>query len=174
MKVILLSAKAQFGKDTTANILKDLFEQDNKKVLIAHYADLLKYMCKHFFDWNGIKDDKGRTILQYVGTDVIRNKQPNYWVDFIISVLNLFEDEWDYVLIPDTRFPNEIDIMKKSFDTIALRIERDGFDNGLSEEQKNHISEIALDDYKFDYIVNNNGTYEDLIETCKEVIKWII
>lgn len=37
------------GKDYTANILKRLMEEDNKKVLICHYADLLKYICKTYF-----------------------------------------------------------------------------------------------------------------------------
>ena len=44
MKVILVSAKAQHGKDTVANIMKDQLEGMNKKVLICHYADLLKFI----------------------------------------------------------------------------------------------------------------------------------
>ena len=53
--------------------------------LIVHYADLLKYMCKTFFGWNGEKDEFGRSLLQRVGTDCIRNVEPDYWVDFVIS-----------------------------------------------------------------------------------------
>ena len=36
------------------------------------------------------KDEKGRHILQYVGTDVIRKQAPDFWVDFISSVLTYF------------------------------------------------------------------------------------
>lgn len=109
MQVIAISGKAQHGKDTSAKILKNMLEADGYRVLITHYADLLKYMCRTFFGWNGEKDDAGRHILQYVGTDIIRQKRPDFWVDFVTDVLALFPDDWDFVLIPDCRFPNEIE-----------------------------------------------------------------
>lgn len=56
-KVICISGKAQHGKDTTATILKAALEGRNNKVLIFHYADLLKYLCKEYFGWNGEKDE---------------------------------------------------------------------------------------------------------------------
>ena len=90
MKVITISGKAQNGKDTTAGLLKAALEADGYKVLITHYADLLKYICKQFFGWDGQKDDAGRHILQYVGTDIIRQKRPDYWVGFVTSILELF------------------------------------------------------------------------------------
>lgn len=49
MKVICISGKAQHGKDTSANLLKMMLEADGYKVLIAHYGDLVKYICKTFF-----------------------------------------------------------------------------------------------------------------------------
>lgn len=158
MKVVCISGKAQNGKDFTANALKEkIVERENCNVLITHYADLLKYICKTFFGWNGKKDAEGRSILQFVGTDVIRKENPNYWVDFIVDILGMFPSEFDYVLIPDCRFPNEIEIMKEKFDCIAVRVNRPDYDNGLSDDQKNHISETALDSFKFDYELINTG-----------------
>lgn len=172
MKIITLSAKARHGKDFTASILQALLLREGKKVLICHYADLLKYICKTFFGWNGEKDEKGRSILQYVGTDVVREKEPDYWVDFLISIFKLFSYEWDYVLIPDTRFPNEINKLKKAgFDVTSIRINRPNFDNGLTEEQKNHPSETALDDYDFDYYISNDGTVKGLAVEVNKILK---
>jgi hypothetical protein len=162
MKVILISAKAQHGKDTSALILKEIYEAKNKRVLITHYADLLKYICKTFFNWNGEKDDYGRTLLQQVGTNTVCAKQPDFWVDFIISILNLFNESWDVVIIPDCRFVNEIEKMRANFDTTLIRIVRPDFNNGLSEIQKQHLSETALDNFEFDHIVYNTGSLEDL------------
>ena len=162
MKVICISAKARHGKDASAEILKDIFEARGKKVLITHYADLLKYICKTFFNWNGKKDDYGRTMLQKVGTNTIGAQQEDFWVNFIVSILKFFPEEWDVVLIPDCRFPVEIEVMKDTFDTTLLRIERPDFDNGLSATQKAHASETALDDYKFDTIIYNSGSLEEL------------
>lgn len=156
--VILLSGKSQHGKDYTSNILKKEIEKKNQKVLITHYADLLKYICKTFFNWDGNKNENGRSILQKVGTDVIRKQKPNYWVGFIKSIITMFPNEWDYILIPDTRFPNEIEEMKKcaEFDTISVRIHRPRFESSLTEKQKQHESETALDNYCFDYKITND------------------
>ena len=168
MKVICISGKAQNGKDFTANALKEKIEEhDNCNVLITHYADLLKYICKTFFGWNGKKDAEGRSILQFVGSDVIRKNNPDYWVDFIVDILDMFPSEFDYVLIPDCRFPNEIEVMKEKFDCIAVRVNRPDYDNGLTDEQKNHISETALDDFKFDYELIYTGDISYLEEIDK-------
>ena len=171
MKVICISGKAQHGKDTTANIIKEKLTHCNyqARVLIVHYADLLKYICKSYFGWNGKKDEYGRQLLQHVGTDIIRKQKPSFWVDFVVNILQFFKDEWDYVIIPDCRFPNEIStIVDNGFDTIHIRVVRDGYVGALTEEQKQHLSETALDDIKPDYYIANNETLADLHSTIHE------
>lgn len=163
MKVICISAKAQHGKDTVANFMKECLEAKGKRVLVTHYADLLKYICKMFFNWDGQKDEKGRTLLQYVGTDIIRKKEPDYWAGFVADMLYFFEDQWDYVLIPDTRFPNEIDYLKNAgFDILYIRVIRENFESPLTEEQQKHPSETSLDDYEADVLLYNDSTLDDL------------
>lgn len=163
MQIIAISGKAQHGKDTTASVMKAMLESDGYKVLVVHYADLLKHICRSFFDWNGEKDDAGRHILQYVGTDIIRKQRPDFWVEFIIDVLQLFPNEWDYVLIPDCRFPNEIHCLKNAgFDMVHLRVVRTNFESPLTEAQKQHPSETALDGVEPDYYINNSGTLDEL------------
>lgn len=171
MKIILISGKAQHGKDTTAGFLKDALEADGYSVLITHYGDLVKYICKTFFGWNGEKDCYGRTLLQKVGTDTIRAKYPNYWVDCITNLLGIFRDEWDYVLIPDCRFPNEVDRVKGAgFDTVHLRVVRENFVSPLSQEQQAHPSETSLDDVCADWYIKNVGTLEDLRDSAIEFL----
>ncbi len=169
MKIIAISGKAQHGKDTTAGILKKQLESDGYRVLIVHYADLLKYICRSFFGWDGQKDDAGRHILQYIGTDIIREKSPNYWVDFAVDILGMFPDEWDYVLIPDCRFPNEITRLKEAgFDTIHIRVVRHNFTSPLTAEQQAHLSETALDNVAPDYYIHNTGSLDDLTRTLSD------
>lgn len=171
MKVICISGKAQHGKDTTAKMLKATLEADGYNVLIVHYADLLKHICKSFFGWDGEKNLEGRELLQYVGTDVIRGQRPDYWVDFITDVLTLFPDEWDYVLIPDCRFPNELRRIKDAgFELIHMRVLRYPFTSPLTPEQQNHISETALDNFIPDFYMENTGTLQDLMN---RVCEWV-
>lgn len=172
MKVILISGKAQHGKDTTAAMIKHHLVNDGYRVLITHYGDLVKYICKEFFDWDGEKDERGRHLLQTVGTDVVRKRYPDFWVDFISKTLSCFPNEWDYVIIPDCRFPNEINrIIDMGFDATHLRVVRDNFESPLTPEQLQHPSETALDDVRPDYYIPNAGTLKCLEQTIKEWIK---
>lgn len=171
MKVILISGKAQNGKDTTASILKQTLVDNGDRVLITHYADLLKYICTNYFGWDGKKDDKGRQMLQYVGTDVIRKQNPTLWVDFVAMILKYFKGNWDYVIIPDCRFPNEITRMiEAGFDTIHLRVHRPNFESPLTQEQQNHPSETALDNFGADVYIENDSTLTDL---KYKIRKWV-
>lgn len=169
MKVIAISGHAKNGKDTVANIIENELEMNGFRVQIIHYADLLKFICKRYLGWNGKKDEEGRTLLQEVGTYGFRWHDPNFWVDFVATVLEVLGDRWDYVLIPDTRFPNEIDVLKeKGFDVTHLRVVRSDANTGLTEEQQKHESETALDDVEPDVYVLNNGTFSELVAAMQE------
>jgi len=157
MKIICISGKAEHGKTTTAKIIKAILSERGYRVLVTNYAGVLKFICTAFFDWDGKKDETGRALLQHVGTDVVRRQDPNYWVNFMKSVLTLFQGEWDYVIIDDVRFKNEIEGLEDSFDVISLRVNRPNYENRLTEEQRNHPSETELDDYNFNYIMYNPG-----------------
>jgi len=81
-------------------------------------------------------------------------------------------------IITDMRFPNELEAVKKR-NGITIRVnrskEREMFlmnattiiDTRLTE----HPSETALDDAEFNYIVENNGTIEELIEKVRIILK---
>ena len=167
--IIPISGKAESGKDFTAMLLKIELQKQNKRVLIINYADQLKFLCQKYFGWNGEKDIKGRELLQKIGTEKVRAKNNNYWVDNVIELVKVFEDDYDYVLIPDTRFPNEIERWDKDYEFVSLRIERLNHENKLIPEQRLHVSETSLDNYDFDYYIK----CETKEEKEHEVIKFI-
>lgn len=161
--VICIAGKAGSGKDTVGQMLSEAFRSIGYNVLIAHYADLVKYCCTTFFKWDGVKDERGRSLLQFVGTDVVRAKDPDYWVNFIKDALTFFHVLYDYVIIPDCRFPNEIDIMRDNFPALLLRVVRPNYESKLTEKQKNHQSEVALDGYPADIdFLNDVDTLDEL------------
>lgn len=172
MRIILIAGSARFGKDSSAFMMKELLEKKEKKVLIIHYADYLKLFCKTYLGWNGDKvAPEGRKLLQWFGTDVVRKNYKDTWVDMIVALLKGIRTLYDYVIIPDVRFQNEIDKMYDNFDCVTVRIIRPNFDNGLTEEQKNHSSETALDDYPMEYELINDGDLKKLLETVKTFLK---
>lgn len=176
MKIVLVSGKAQHGKDTTANIIANKLITQSKKVIIFHYADYLKYIAKQYYNWNGEKDENGRHLLQYLGTDVCRKNNPNIWAMVALEFSKAFKTECDYIIIPDVRFKNEVNIWKDSnFEHIEkvflIRVNRPNFDNGLTQEQQLHASEIDLDDCKsIDFFVENDKTLIDLEKTINNIL----
>jgi len=123
---ITATGKAKAAKNSVARMLKDELEKDEKRVLITHYADPVKNICRDWFGWNGRMDEEGRSFLRYVGTEIVRAKRPDFWVDFIFGLLSMLGSEWDFVIIPDGRYPNELDLDRYGFQSHHIRIEDKG------------------------------------------------
>lgn len=170
MKIITISGMARHGKDSSAKFIRKKLEELGKKVLIIHYADYLKFICKEYFGWNGEKDEAGRTLLQYIGTEKIRNKNTNFHVEVIRLLIEVIGEDFDYIIIPDTRFPNEIqELIKYGFDVLSLKVIRDDFDSELTLEQKKHPSETALNNYHFDSYITAVDL-DDLKQECEMLV----
>lgn len=177
-KIILISGKARSGKDTLADYLKKQLELKGEKIAITCFAKDLKRLLMDFYGWDGVTKDKyWRTQLQKKGTDEtqIEKKLWNIWAKRTAEDIQIIENDFDYILIPDCRFRKEITYMQSAFpdNTEALRIIReDDFDNGLTDEQKNHISETDLDNFTFDhYICAKQGIGSLYNEVNKYIIK---
>lgn len=174
MKVVCISGKAGSGKDTFAGYMAELGKSAGKSVAVIHYADLLKYICREYFDWDGKKDENGRTLLQNVGTEFVRKKEPDFWVGFVESLMYFFPEKWDYVIIPDARFPNEIEYLRANGHVVThIHIDRPEPDARLTSEQAAHPSETALDGYPADITVTNNEDLLKLRRCAKEVAEHI-
>lgn len=154
-KLILLSAKATEGKTAFAESLKKQLEQKGRKVCIMRYASSIKRILTEYYGWNGEKTEYWRVRLQQLGTDVIRNKMnmPNFHVNRIIEDIQIVQDDFDYIILDDSRFLNEMEIPLQMFDykVATVRIHRNNYISPLTPEQQNHPSETSLDDYQFQY-----------------------
>jgi len=120
-----------------------------------------------------------RIILQQWATEVCRN---NFHQDiWVASVENKLRTTHKNVVITDCRFVNEFDTIKKSKGKV-VRVERgekpdwyrdaefynkkiqsEYFKKRL-EEQNIHASEYSSIGYDYDYVIENNGTLDQLYE----------
>ena len=123
-----------------------------------------------------------RRALQYWGTEVRRKQDDKYWVKkAVYSSLSLIA-EGKSVYVTDARFVNEIDALIE-VGGIAIRLnmspeeqekriwERDGVH--MTEEARNHPSEISLDDYE-NFVVSiftDRTTPDEVVEKVMEGIK---
>ena len=173
-KIFLISGKAQAGKDTTANLIKNELEPKGLKVINLQYSSYIKEYAKKISGWDGSEETKPRELLQVLGTDIIRKELgDDFFVKKLVEDIKVYSFFYDIITISDVRLKIEIDIPRNKFDNIyALRIVRPNFDNGLSEEEKAHPTEIDLDDYeKFDFILTNDGTIPDLGEKVSNMLE---
>ena len=177
--IIIITGEAESGKDTVAAFIKSYFYEQGKRVLLTHYADMLKYSCINYFDWDGRKDETGRSILQYVGETIRKKYDEDFWVDYLWTMLDMSSDNWDVAIIPDARHENEINVgirtivmdSKPKVDTI--KIVRKNHENSLTDEQRNDSSETDVEKLKTGYIIINDGTLDDLKEKATKVAEKI-
>ena len=164
-KLICISGKQYSGKDTLAKILLNEFT-DFKRIGIGD-AIKVEYGKKHNLTYEEIDSNKGkyRTGLIELG-DWGRSIDPDFWLKKIIE-----SDE--NIIVTDVRLIHEAEVFKKA-GAFLIRVEAD-----YSTRSKrgvitnaNDLTETSLDDFKeFDYIIENNGDYQELIENSKPLIK---
>ena len=178
MKILLISGKSGHGKDTFAQMLKEQLELKKKTVLIIRFGDAVKWFARTCFNWDGEKNEFGRTLLQTIGTDRLRTKFPTYWADIVAKFLAAIP-VWDYVLIPDWRFENELETIDTFLNNIyTFRIER--YENNelyhnpaMNKEQLNHISECELDNCNsFDWTIEHS-TLEELKQSAELILDYL-
>lgn len=177
-KIILVSGKATHGKDEVSKLLVKYLSKykDSKhmRCIKMAYGDLLKYVCKQYFGWDGEKNEKGRMLLQKVGTDICGNNNPHVWSKTLVEIIKAIWTEFDYIIISDARYKSEIKDIKKEYKdkVITIRVNRINYSSPLTEEQQKHPTETDLDNYKFDkYIIND--TINKLQKDCKILAKEI-
>lgn len=162
-------------------------DQEFKKTLLG---DEWNYIPEDFEDvllWgNEKKPMTVREFLQKLGTEAIRNGlHPQAWVNATFADYKAILDNSDGVprdkypnwIITDCRFPNEAQAIRER-NGIVVRINRDV--NGTLVRKENgalvsviggHPSEISLDDYTFDYVIDNNDNIENLIKEVEKMLK---
>ena len=181
------------GKGTVADILVD--EHGFEKV---SFADSLKDAVSAVFGWDralleGDTEESRnfreqvdtwwarkldmpfltpRTVLQQWGTEVCRNSFHN---DIWILSLERKLGDSNYI-IPDTRFPNEIDIVQRMGGQV-WRVKRGadpdwfvGYQNNGKAPPDIHASEWAWARAGFDHVVDNEGTIDQLRESVKSLL----
>ena len=162
-KIFILSGKAKSGKNLIADFIEEYYS--DKKCIQLSYAYYLKQYVKKITTWDGNEQNKPRDLLQSLGIDLIKKIDDKLLIRRVMEDVQVYSYFFDVIIITDARLIEEIETPKSLFNCITIRINKD--DNNLTLEQKKHITETNLDDYRnFDYVINNN----DISETKNQII----
>jgi signal peptidase I len=128
--------------------------------------------AKNIANWDGSEDTKPRELLQQLGVELIKTKiDDNMLIKRIIEDIKVYSYFYDYIVITDARFPNEIESIKNEFDNvISIRVNRNIY--SLEKKYQNHSTETGMNEYNnYDYIINNNDDIKALELKVMEVVK---
>jgi hypothetical protein len=169
--IIGVSGYARSGKDTVADHLADKysfsrisFAAPMKKAMyilnpIVSSDSIGNFRYKDLVDVYGLdkaKEDNPeiRRLLQIFGTEVGRSMfGENFWVD--LALKNVGSEN---IVVTDVRFKNEADKIR-SLGGQIWRVNR-----ASVKPVTGHVSEIDLDDYNFDYVIDNDYSILEMYE----------
>ena len=172
-----LVGKHGYQKDSFAKSLKDavasMFNWD--RALLEGDTDSSRQWREQpdeFWSKKFGKPTTPRWVLQYFGTEVMRGQMyDGIWVD---SCIGRYKGQ--DTVIADTRFPNEVKQIREQGGVILL-VKRfkdpDWFTSyveGNIEPKGIHSSEYAWAKEEFDFVIENNGTKEELYAKIDDLI----
>lgn len=107
-----------------------------------------------------------RDLLQKIGTEAMRNGlHENVWVNALFA--DYLEDkQW---VITDVRFVNEYEAIKAK-GGIVIRVNRPGYGTSMTSLANDHPSEKALDGFEFDYVIENDGSLQQLVNAVRDIL----
>lgn len=183
MKVILICGYLGSGKDLVGEYLKTLAIENGKVVKTFAFADKIRETLMKTFhlrnreDYDFFKRStfllsnssfmrplNGREVLRDIGM-AMRSCNERAFLNDVISRLD--ENENVINIITDLRFKNELDWARENGYTIIKVKKNDTHSDG-------HVSELGIDDKYCRFIIENNGTKEELWGKTEKVFNEII
>ena len=149
---IAFGNKSRVGKDESCKYLMEKYQAQE-----VRFASSL-YDCQNcILQRLGLPLNKNPQLLQLLGEGCRNIFGRDIWLEQTIKYIETL-DQNKPIVIADLRHKNEAAAMKKLGFTLVKINRRDR----PIDRDPNHISEVDLDNYPFDYEIDNNGTLEEL------------
>ncbi len=156
-EIVIINGTGGSGKDTFVE-----FCAKYVKVMNFSSIDKVKEIAK-LIGWNGGKTDKDRKFLSDLKK--LTTEYNDMAFNSISDAVVRFKNNEDNLMFIHIREPEEIERAKNSFDTKTLLIKRMGLENIST-----NYSDASVDNYDYDYIINNT-TLEELECEAKKFVK---
>ena len=166
-----LEEKHGYRKDSFAKSLKDavscMFNWDRE--MLEGKTESSRYWREQpdkFWSQKFGKPVTPRWVLQHFGTEVMRqNMHDAIWIDSCLMRYN-----GTPTVIADTRFQNELKMIKKSGGILIL-VKRGNLPSREEMQAKGaHKSEWDWMGWNFDFIIDNDGTKEELLKKVDDLV----
>lgn len=171
--VIGISGKKRSGKDTFYSIFKEKVTSAKRFA----FADKVKEFAVHHFNipYMEVNSEENRFLLQGIGQMFREEVDELFWCRQVFSEIQKSRknNPGEIAVITDVRYRNEADFILEQDNSFLIRIV-----NTKTELFDPHISENDLNEYTFDFVIENNGSIMDYESRVEEWISknlpWII
>ncbi|MBW3660304.1 MAG: hypothetical protein KY397_01550 [Gemmatimonadetes bacterium] len=161
---IAFGGSMQVGKTTAA----DWLVERHGFVKYA-LADSIKEIACRDFEWDGLKDDRGRRLLQEIG-DVGRNYRPDLWLDRFAARLQA--DPASRAVVDDVRLEREVRYLRDLGFVVALVVRpADRIATLPLQARRSHPTETGLEGVQLDVAVDNSGSFEAFYVRLDALVK---
>lgn len=135
-KVIAITGPIGAGKSEVATIVLRYFGEQSMLLPLAYP---IKEIARSI-GWNGEKDNKGRRLLQAIGT-AGRDYRQDIWLK-IWSHLAMSQHTPEYLIVDDLRYENELRYFREGVDNLILYV----YNSQAERKRSKHKSEqLTLD-----------------------------
>lgn len=162
-KVIITNGSGGCGKDT-------FFSYINEIIPSIKYSsiDKVKEIAK-IIGWTGGKTEKDRKFLSDL--KLLTSEYNNMPLDDLKSIVNDFINNklFGELLVIDIREPDEIAKAVAEFEATTVLIR-----NPNVKKITSNMADANVENYEYDYIIENNGTLDDLKRKAHEFVNILI
>ena len=148
--IFIVNGKPRAGKDTFAQILNEYMD-------VYKYSSVtkVKEIAKQC-GWSGAKEERDRKFLHELKMLTSAYSDMSY-NDVIEEIDKFKKGELDAdIFVVDVREPEDIDRLVKATKAFTIFIE-----NNRVPSITSNAADANVENYKYDFVIKNNGTLED-------------
>ena len=158
--IFIVNGKPRAGKDTFAQILNEYMD-------VYKYSSVtkVKEIAKQC-GWTGAKEEKDRKFLHEL--KMLTSSYSDMSYNDVMEEIDKFKKgELDAdIFVVDVREPEEIDRLVKATKAFTIFIE-----NNRVPSITSNAADANVENYKYDFVIQNNGTLEDFEGNIKLFIE---
>ena len=158
--IFIVNGKPRAGKDTFAQILNEYMD-------VYKYSSVtkVKEIAKQC-GWTGAKEERDRKFLHELKMLTSAYSDMSY-NDVMEEIDKFKKGELDAdIFVVDVREPEEIDRLVKATKAFTIFIE-----NNRVPSITSNAADANVENYKYDFVIQNNGTLEDFEGNIKLFIE---
>lgn len=171
VKVVAVNGAPTSGKTTFETICESMLL---KRVRVTSMVKCVKDVAKKC-GWIGGKSDKDRKFLSDLKD--LMAEYNDFPFRCIQGELEYFKDELneygvaqhEAIMFVDAREPADLQRLREKMNATCVLVRRESVEN---IEHGNHADDEVFN-FDYDYVIENNGTINELAESCKQFIFYI-